>query len=74
LIGQPGKLTFSSVPAGSGTSSISSTTRATNAAAASNSNCRPSRKSISRASDCWETAIAGRPSTMPSIAAATVPE
>ena len=44
------------------------------AAAASNSNCLPSRKSISRASDCCETAIAGSPSTIPSIAAATVPE
>ena len=58
-----GKLMLSSVPPGSGTSSISSTIRAMKAAAASNSKWRPSRKSISRASDCWETAIAGSPST-----------
>ena len=43
-------------------------------AAVSKSNWRPRRKSISRAVDCWETATAGRPSTTPSSAAATVPE
>ena len=69
-----GTLMFSSVPAGSGTSSISSTMRAVNAAAASKSKRSPSRKSISRAADCWETATAGRPRITPSSAAATVPE
>jgi hypothetical protein len=65
---------FSSVPSGSGTSSSRSTIRATKAAAASNAKRSPRRKSISRASDCWETAIPGTPSMMPSSAAATVPE
>ena len=65
---------FRSVPSGSGTSSIRSTTRAVNAAAVSKSNALPSRKSISRACDCCETAMPGTPSTMPSNAAATVPE
>ena len=65
---------LSSVPSGSGTSSSRSTIRAVNAAAASKSNRSPSRKSISRASDCWDTAIPGTPSTTPSSAAATVPE
>ena len=65
---------FSSVPPGSGTSSISSTIRAVKAAAAVKSKRSPRRKSISRAADCWETATAGSPSTTPSSAAATVPE
>ena len=69
-----GTLMLSSVPSGSGTSSIRSTTRAVKAAAVSKSNSRPSRKSISRASDCCDTAMAGTPSTTPSSAAATVPE
>ena len=34
----------------------------------------PTRKSSSPRSACWETAIAGMPSTIPSSAAATVPE
>ncbi len=38
------------------------------------SNRSPSRKSISRAIDCCDTAIPGIPSTTPSSAAATVPE
>ena len=65
---------LSSVPDGSGTSSSSETSRAVNAAAASKSKASPRRKSISRAADCWETAIPGIPSTTPSSAAATVPE
>jgi hypothetical protein len=69
-----GQLTFSSVPAGSGTSSISSTTRATKRAPSSKSKESDRRKSISRAEDCWDTAIAGSPRMTPSSAAATVPE
>ena len=65
---------FSSVPGGSGTSSISSTSRATNCAARSNSKRWSGRKSVVPADDCCETAIAGRPSRTPSNAAATVPE
>jgi len=38
------------------------------------SNRRPSLKSISPAADCCEIATAGIPSTIPSSAAATVPE
>ena len=48
--------------------------RATNVAAPVKSNRSPSRKSISPASDCCDTAIPGIPSTTPSSAAATVPE
>ena len=51
--------------------------RATKAAAcskSSRSHWRPARKSTVPASACWETAIAGMPSTIPSSAAATVPE
>jgi hypothetical protein len=73
-ISPDGTLTLSSVPSGSGRSSISSTSRAVNAAAASKSKRSPRRKSISRAADCWETAMPGMPSTTPSSAAATVPE
>ena len=72
-----GAFTFSSVPGGIGTSSSSSTIRATNAATSSKSaasHWRPSRKSILPWSACWDTAMAGRPSTTPSSAAATVPE
>ena len=50
------------------------TTRATKSAARSNSKRLPRRKSISRALDCWETAMPGMPSTSASSAAATVPE
>src|SRR5918995_618927 len=69
-----GTLMFRRVPPGSGTSSISSTIRAVNAAAPAKSNWRPRRKSISPAVDCWETATAGSPRITPSSAAATVPE
>ena len=65
---------FSSVPADSGSSRSSATSRAVNAAVRSNSNASPERKSSSRATDCCETAIPGRPSTSASSAAATVPE
>ena len=65
---------FSSVPAGSGTLSSSATSRAVNARRDAEVERRPGRKSSSRALDCWETAIPGRPSTIASSAAATVPE
>ena len=51
--------------------------RATKRAAGSKSSGsqrRPARKSTRPVSACWETAIAGMPSTIPSSAAATVPE
>src|SRR4051794_7813152 len=73
-ISPAGTLMFSRVPWGSGTSSISPTMRAVNAAAVSKSKRSPRRKSISRARDCCETAMPGMPSTTPSSAAATVPE
>ena len=69
-----GTFTLRRVPAGIGTRSISSTSRATNAAASVKSYRRPALKSISPPIACWEMAIAGMPSTTPSNAAATVPE
>ena len=45
-----------------------------NAAATSKRKPPSKRKSSAPAPDCWETAIAGSPSTTPSSAAATVPE
>ena len=69
-----GQLTLSSVPGGIGSRSSSSTIRATNVAACSKSNSPPTRKSSAPRFDCCDTAIAGMPSTIPSSAAATVPE
>ena len=69
-----GTLTLSSVFAGRGTSSMRSTSAAANAAATVKSKPPSKRKSRAPAPDCWDTAIAGRPSTTPSSAAATVPE
>src|SRR4051812_1376669 len=69
-----GTLMFRSVPSASGTSSSSSSTRAVNSAATSKAKRLPRRKSISRAVDCWDTAMPGMPSSSASSAAATVPE
>ena len=74
-VGSPaGQLTLRRVSAGNGSWATCCTSSAANAADAEKSNSRPHRKSISRAADCCEIAIAGIPSTIPSSAAATVPE
>src|ERR671915_1506347 len=72
-----GVFTLRRVPSGIGTCSSCSTSRATKPAACSKPSLLqavPARKSISPWSACWETAIAGSPSMIPSKAAATVPE
>ena len=63
-----------SVPSGIGSEISLRTSCAVKEAATPKSKTRPKRKSISRFADCWETAMAGSPRTMPSKAAATVPE
>jgi len=67
-------LTFSSVPVGSRPSATIAAKAAVSGAEIEKSKRRPSWKSSFGGSDCWETAIAGMPRTMPSSAAATVPE